>query len=257
MGAEQLTYEYSAEVVGVGTKFKLYCDRFIVQEKKNVYIVGPNGSGKSTLLSVLSGERRPTSGRFTHAKTSRIVTLHAHDHELLVGNLSVCEHLVGAFELNGGAHRQLGNAVFYANDCSRIAEVFTERYIVDFLSDTVSRQVRFLSSGQRQLLVLLLLTIGRSFDVILADEPTSHLDDRYAKAFFAAMASTGAATVVVTHDLDAACQNADQIYVVDDGTVLALDMAIANAGSLSTSASQIVEYLEQKLKTVSQRCTRL
>jgi ABC-type multidrug transport system ATPase subunit len=252
LSAKDLTYEYSAEVVGINSEFKLRCSGFTVREKENVYIVGPNGSGKSTFVSLLNGDRRPTSGKINvgqgQSVAPRIVTLHAHDHELLIGNLSVREHIVGAIELGGDSKRQ--SSWFYASDCNHIVDAFAEKYIVDFLANTASKQIRFLSSGQKQLLILLLLTIGRPFDVIIADEPASHLDDRYTRAFFGAMASMGAATVVITHNLDAACQNADHIYVVDNGNVLALGDAIAKSNSLSESASQIVGYLDQNLKSM-------
>ncbi len=255
LNAENVTYAYSEEFVGIETEFKLHCPSLTVSEHEIIYIVGPNGSGKSTLLSLLSEERRPAEGHVTlrspRSGKPRIATLQARDHELLIGNLSVGEHIIAAMKINGGRQSQPDmqkRGWFYWNDCGRLTRWLADERVARFVSNSEFKQVRFLSSGQRQLLILLLLTIGRSPDIIFADEPTSHLDDRHAEALFTTISSLGTAAVIVTHDLEAASRHADSIYLVDDGRVLHLDDAMARMDSLSGVAAKMAADLAEKRK---------
>ena len=79
-----------------------------------------------------------------------------------------------------------------------------------------------LSSGERQR-AYLALALAQDAGVVLLDEPTSHLDPRYALETLDAIrriASGSRAAVVVLHDLNEAAAVADRIAVIGDGRLL-------------------------------------
>ena len=85
------------------------------------------------------------------------------------------------------------------------------------------RPVGSLSSGERQRAVIA-LAIAQETQVVLFDEPTSHLDVRVALEVLSllhALARSGCAVVAVLHDLNQAAMIADRIALLGCGRMLA------------------------------------
>jgi putative ABC transport system ATP-binding protein len=164
-------------------------------------ILGASGSGKTTLLCILAGLLRPSEGRVEVAgrELSRLsgpaldrfrgqhvgfVPQKLH----LVASLSVEDNLVLAQYMAG-----------LAQDRPRVREVLSAIGIGDRLAARPAE----LSHGQAQRVAVARAVVNRP-QVILADEPTSNLDDAHCAMTLDLLesqaAACGATLVIATHD---------------------------------------------------------
>jgi putative ABC transport system ATP-binding protein len=170
-----------------------------------VGIGGPSGSGKTTLLTVLAGLAQPDSGTVTRAGTPTVgVVLQGYG---LVPVLTASENVEVVLQA-------LGRSV--AEVRSEAAAAMT-RVLLDGLGD---RLVDRLSGGQQQRVAVARALAVRP-DLLLADEPTSELDEvsrDHVVGELRAEASRGAVVVIASHDRDvlAAC---DRVLWLADGAV--------------------------------------
>lgn len=171
-----------------------------------VAMLGPSGSGKSTLLSVLAGLLPPSAGR---------VSVGAHD----LSRASAAErHKLRATEIGvvlQGADRNLlpyltaeqnvrfaqrGAPAQRRRDAPRPVEVLA---LVGLAGPGwARRRPAELAPGQRQRLALAVALANRP-GLLLADEPTSRLDEAGRAEVVAALAAVrghGCTVVTVTHD---------------------------------------------------------
>ena len=187
-------------------------------------IVGPNGVGKTTLLRAAAGFLPVAAGAISddgvdvrtlsHQERAREITLIGDDVETPHG-MSVREVvLTGRFAHRAWWDWVTGDADLFATDAAleRVA-----------LADFGDRSFDTLSSGERQR-AWLALALAQDAQTLLLDEPTSHLDARYALEILSLLrdlARDGRAIVAVLHDLNEAAAFADRIAVLGDGRLLA------------------------------------
>lgn len=164
-------------------------------------ILGPSGSGKTTLLHVLAGILKPTTGAVTlagqdlsalgPAQLDRfrgqhigIVLQRLH----LVSSLTVMSNLLLAQYLAG-----------VREDHARVREVLTSLDI----SDKADAWPHELSFGQAQRVAVARAVVNRP-QLLLADEPTSNLDDtrcvQALELLETQARACGATLVIATHD---------------------------------------------------------
>ena len=177
---------------------------------------GPSGSGKTTLLSVMGGLIQPDQGSASY--DDRDMWLGTGDPRSEVAFVLQVYGLIpilSARENVSVALRARGVEPELADE--RAAEALARFHIAD-LGD---RQVEELSGGQMQR-----VACARGFvveaDVLLADEPTSELDEANRELVLGELrreARRGAVVVVATHDpaVVAAC---DAHYILDEGRVV-------------------------------------
>lgn len=174
---------------------------------------GPSGSGKTTVLSIAGGLLRPTRGTASYGdlpmwqgdgdprrEVAFVLQVYG-----LVPILSARENVAIAL-------RARGQAPTAANDA---ADAELRRFHIGDLGD---RQVEELSGGQMQR-----VACARGFavraDILLADEPTSELDEgnrEHVMAQLKSEAARGAIVVVATHD-PAVVATAHRHFILDDG----------------------------------------
>jgi putative ABC transport system ATP-binding protein len=168
-----------------------------------VGIGGPSGSGKTTLLTVLAGLAEPDRGTVTRDGTPTIaVVLQGYG---LVPVLTASENVEVVLQA-------LGRSVSEVR--SEAAAAMT-RVLLDGLGD---RLVDRLSGGQQQRVAVARALAVRP-DLLLADEPTSELDEvsrDHVVGELRAEATRGAVVVIASHDRDvlAAC---DRVLWLADG----------------------------------------
>ncbi|REF35722.1 ABC transporter ATP-binding protein [Thermasporomyces composti] len=188
-------------------------------------LVGPNGSGKSTLLRSLARLHRPVSGQVllddgtsAHALSAkefaRRVALLAQSRPTPTG-ISVRE-VVGY-----GRHPHRGR--WGARDEDGPAAVEWAMTVTG-VAPMADRCVDELSGGELQR-VWLATCLAQQTSVLLLDEPTTFLDLRYQVEILDLLRDLadvhGVAVGVVLHDLDQAAAVADQVVLLEKGTIVA------------------------------------
>ena len=176
-------------------------------------VSGPSGSGKTTLLSVAGGLVAPTSGSATYAgrptwqgngdpRPEIVFVLQVYG---LVPILSARENVAIALRARGTPWTEATDR----------AEAALARFDIADLGD---RQVEELSGGQMQRVACArALVVGAP--VLLADEPTSELDQGNVEVVLEALraeAARGCVVVIATHD-PAVEEAADHRVAIDGG----------------------------------------
>ncbi|MFJ7073323.1 ABC transporter ATP-binding protein [Streptomyces sp. NPDC098781] len=180
-------------------------------------LLGPSGCGKSTTLRMIAGLETVTGGDILVGGAS--VTARpaqqrnigvAFENYALYPPLTVAQNL--AFGLR--ARRRADRA-----DVDRKVREIAER--VD-LTAILEAHPAGLSSGQKQR-VSLARALIREPDVLLLDEPLSHLDaaqrDTTRRELKRIQRDLGHTTILVTHDQEEALSLADRIAVMKDGVI--------------------------------------
>lgn len=195
-----------------------------------VTLAGPSGSGKSALLAVLAGFDRPDSGTVLVAGSAARPpwrTLALVPQSLGLADELTCEENAAAGRLFDPRARGSRAATL-----ARAAELL-DRLDIGHLARRYPTEV---SLGQQQRVALARALFARPA-VLLADEPTAHLDHRMIEVVVAVLAeavAAGTACLLATHD-DTLTRRAHRRLELHHGTLTdtgpGADAALAVAGS--------------------------
>jgi ABC-type branched-subunit amino acid transport system ATPase component/ABC-type branched-subunit amino acid transport system permease subunit len=235
-----------------------------------VGLLGPNGAGKSTLFDVLNGLKRPDGG--TVELFGRDITETPAWDRAQLGmsrtfqsnrinpDLSVAENLAA------GAHKMItGNFVSSllrvgpaAREEARAWEAARAVAVLLDLERWWDEPAGDLDFGAQRR-----IEIGRSLmsgpRLLLLDEPTAGLDSDEAQALFALVrglqADLGLTVILVEHYVKAVLENADLVYVLNQGRVLAsgTPQEIANHPEVRTEYLGSAEFLLETASTTGER----
>ncbi|MBV7292913.1 ABC transporter ATP-binding protein [Corynebacterium sp. TAE3-ERU16] len=211
-----LTLGYGAEPI---------VDRFdsAIEDGVVTGIIGPNGCGKSTLLKGLGRLLTPVSGsalldgRPIHLIPTREVarTLAILPQSPIAPDEITVRDLVGR-----GRHPHRG---FFSGPTSADRDAVSEALARTRLEDLGDVAVNHLSGGQRQR-AWLAMVLAQQPDILLLDEPTSHLDlvhQMQVLRLIRELSATGTTVVVVLHDLALAARFSDRLIAMRDGRLVA------------------------------------
>lgn len=178
-----------------------------------IVLTGPNGGGKTTLLRLIAGLLPPTRGRIV--RTMGVVT----------GYLPQYRHIDRQFPTtvadivrSGMACRKRLWQPFAAAHRRRVDETLAAFH----LSELARRPISDLSGGQWQRTLLARAFVSKP-DLLLLDEPETHLDERSRAELYDKLTRRygHAATVVVSHDEHQFPHLAQRrIWHVEDGRVV-------------------------------------
>jgi putative ABC transport system ATP-binding protein len=183
-----------------------------------VALYGPSGSGKTTLLDLIVGLRSvPDSGsiRVDGRDVAAMSNKEADEYRLhklgIIGEPGV---------LQPGASAVRAAAIRLAMDDARHAERRVAPLLVRLgLGGRLKHRVEQLSMGERQRVVIA-LALSTDPQLVLADEPTGHLDAENSSLVLTLLRELcrerGVALLLATHDREAAAF-ADEVHELRDG----------------------------------------
>ena len=185
-----------------------------------VTLIGPNGAGKSTILKTISGGLAPLGGELVLdgvpmeriPRKERARKLAVVFTEKLQGELMTCRDVAAA-----GRYPYTGWLGLWSEEDQRAVDQALELVHGTDLGD---RPFDRISDGQRQR-IMLARALCQEPEMILLDEPTSHLDVKYKLEFLSLlreMARKKDLLVLMSlHELDLAERISDRVVCIKDG----------------------------------------
>ncbi|MCP9618805.1 heme ABC transporter ATP-binding protein [Nocardia otitidiscaviarum] len=194
---------------------------FEVRAGEIVALVGPNGAGKSTLLAALTGELDLLGG--TVELDGRPLSDWAPVEMARRRAVLPQSHTVG-FPFTAREVVAMGRAPWVRTERQhRDDEFIAAAMRATDVTHLAARTFPALSGGERAR-VALARVLAQDTPTLLLDEPTAALDLGHQEQVLALArdrAATGAAVVVVVHDLGVAAAYADRVAVLDAGRIAA------------------------------------
>jgi ATP-binding cassette subfamily F protein 3 len=210
---ENIHFAYGENVVYRGMDF-------LAERDQRIVLVGPNGAGKSTLLKILAGVVVPQSGTRTLGHNAKAGYYSQYRVEMLQESRTVFEEAM--------------------DTPSRVTEQSIRTLLGSFLfrGDDVFKKVSVLSGGEKSRLALVKLLLDPP-NLLLMDEPTTHLDMASIDALVYALKQFKGTLVFISHD----------VYFI---RALSGHVVHVNAGKLTHYPGGYQYYLD-KTKAVSAR----
>ena len=206
-------HAYGENVVYRGMNFQ-------AERGQRIVLVGPNGAGKSTLLKILAGVLVPQSGERTLGHNVKTGYYSQYRVDMLRTERTVLEEALDTPQ--------------------RVSEQFVRTLLGCFLfrGDDVFKPVGVLSGGEKSRLALVKILLDPP-NLLLMDEPTTHLDMSSIDALAFALDQFPGTLIFISHD----------VYFI---RALANHVVHVNAGHLTHYPGGYQYYLD-KTKAVSER----
>ena len=170
--------------------------QFLIQRGQCVALLGPNASGKTTFLRTISGEVDPLAGHLRLGASVRTGYLPQRQ-DWLDDSKTILEQILGLCDFQVEQARTLLGGFLFSGD-------------------EVSKQVGTLSGGERSRLALAILTL-RGANLLLLDEPTTHLDLASQEILQEVLVSFGGTILLVSHDRYLVDAVASHVWVIENG----------------------------------------
>ena len=207
---------------GYPGRFVLNNISFNIEKGSFTGIIGPNGSGKTTLFKGVSGDLPTLTGNATlngrqiqnmnlkeKAQNIAVVT-----QNIEAGNMSVEEYvMMGRFPYRRNFQ------FFETMEDVEISEKYIELTGVSHLRD---KNMNSLSGGEQQLAGIA-RALTQEPELLLLDEPTSHLDITHQVQILNLIRrlseTLGLTVLMIIHDLNLAGEYCDSLVMMQDGSV--------------------------------------
>lgn len=199
----------------------VYCNLdFQAERGQRIVLVGPNGAGKSTLLKILAGVITPQSGERALGHNVKAGYYSQYRVDMLRPERTVFEEALDTPQ--------------------RVTEQFVRTLLGCFLfrGDDVFKKVSVLSGGEKSRLALVKILLDPP-NLLLMDEPTTHLDMSSIDALAYALDQFAGTLIFISHD----------VYFI---RALANHVVHINAGHLTRYPGGYQYYLD-KTKAASER----
>ena len=214
----------------------LAVDNIQLQFKRGTFnaILGPNGAGKSTTISMLIGLKQPTKGEIIYEPGAKIG---------MVFQTSVLDEMLTVRENLAIRARQ-----YKGLKPNRVSDLIGRLGLSAFQKQKYGT----LSGGQKRR-VDIARALLHSPDLLFLDEPTTGLDIQTRKSIwdllYQLQREEGMTVVLTTHYLDEA-DEADQIYIVDHGEVIAQGSALDIKSQYATNILKIRFKERQQIESL-------
>ena len=193
---------------------------FEAERGQRIVLVGPNGAGKSTLLKLLAGVLPVQSGTREPGLNTKVGYYAQHRVEMLNADRTVLEEALDTPQ--------------------RVSEQLVRTVLGSFLfrGDDVFKSVGVLSGGEKSRLALVKLLLDPP-NLLLMDEPTTHLDMARIDALIHALEHYEGTLIFISHD----------VYFIRK---LARHVLHVDAGKLTPYYGDYQYYLEKSAATSAQ-----
>ncbi len=207
---KDIKFAYGANPVYQGLNFQ-------VERDQRTVLVGPNGAGKSTLLKLLAGVLTPQAGTRDLGHNAKEGYYSQYRVEMLQPERSVFEEALDTPQ--------------------RVTEQSVRTVLGSFLfrGDDVFKKVGVLSGGEKSRLALIKLLLNPP-NLLLMDEPTTHLDMPSIDALVTALKQFAGTLLFISHD----------VYFI---RAIATSVVHVNAGTLTPYAGDYQYYLDKTAAT--------
>ncbi len=237
-------FEIDRLVSGYPGKTVLNGISFTTREGEFLGIIGPNGAGKSTLLKTMSRVLRPLSGS-VKAGSRDIFSIHLKEFARSVAFVSSDPSIV--FPFTGLDVIMMGRFPYlrmFASEKRKDIEAVDRAVAAADCAGIISRPIDNMSAGERQR-ILIAKALAQEPEVIILDEPTSHLDISHQVHVLDILKDLSVGKritiIAVLHDLNLAAEYCDRLLLMDNGAIVS-----------SGAPSEVLDYstIEKVYKTV-------
>jgi cell division transport system ATP-binding protein len=186
-----------------------------IERGEVVFLTGASGAGKTTLLKVLSGLVEPTSGKivrpnFFEGKRSLFISNVFQDLRLM-GKYTCEENLLFAYD--SSIYESKAEFVQDMNELARILGI----------KDRMNLKVSDANGGLKQKVAIIRALLTRP-DVLIADEPTSSLDNDNARRLYDVLnlynVKRGTTIIWATHNKELIKNFTGRIIHLDNGKLV-------------------------------------
>jgi branched-chain amino acid transport system ATP-binding protein len=199
-------------------------------------LIGPNGAGKTSLFNLVSGLRRPTSGRILLAgrdvsrlaphRRARLGLGRTFQASSVFGSLPVAGNVALAVQARRGGSMRPWRRPADADVADRARQILAEVHLDGRAGDLAGA----LSHGEKRKLEIALMLAGEP-RVLLLDEPMAGVSAEDVPALVEVIrgltAGTGRSVLMVEHHMDVVLDLADRVAVLHHGALLACDTPAA------------------------------
>jgi ATP-binding cassette subfamily F protein 3 len=188
---KDIHHSYGANVIYSGIDFQ-------AERGQRIVLVGPNGAGKSTLLKLLAGVLKPHSGARELGHNVKSGYYSQYRVDMLDATRTVLEEAMETPQ--------------------RITEESVRTVLGCFLfrGDDVFKKISVLSGGEKSRLALVKLLLDPP-NLLLMDEPTTHLDMASIEALLAALEQFSGTIIFISHDVYFIRQLSTHVVRVESG----------------------------------------
>ncbi len=196
-----------------------------VEKGEILGLIGPNSSGKTTLLKLMDGLLKPQAGRIFWGEEN----LAQIPRPQLARSIAVVpQEMEVSFPFTAGEIVLMGRAPYmgwFGWEKKRDLDIAREGMALTDVTELENRLFTELSQGEKQR-VLIARALAQEPEVILLDEPTSHLDINHQveiNELIRRLNIEKNLTVMnISHDLNLAAEYAHRIALLHRGSVYAL-----------------------------------
>lgn len=185
--------------------FILSVDHWVIEKGSFISIIGPNGCGKSTLLKLLAGIIQPNKGSF-YINEKDSINYKRNDLSKIVAYVPQKVGMTFPFSVHEivmmGRTPYMNLMGFDKNEDRLIVEKALETFE---LNEIKGKGINEISGGELQR-VLIARAVAQKPQILLLDEPNSHLDLKHQIAIFEILTNLSQlenlTVVTVSHDLN-------------------------------------------------------
>lgn len=200
---------------------------FEIKSTDKVAIIGANGTGKTTLLREIFKNDHPS---IAFNQGTEVAYLSQRQGEMLDESHTIFEEFL-----------ELG----FKND----DEVLSHIVGYSFEEEMLHQKIEALSGGEKNLLQLAKIATSHA-NLLLLDEPTSHLDTYSQLALEKALGNYNGAILMISHDFYSIVNCMDYALIIDDKTIRKISMRKFRKMIYASHFDKDYLELEQKKKAL-------